>query len=284
MLLLKERVVNKSDVVRHAAIASRNLFSFKKQTHFKNQNKKNIMKLKKTSCIDAEMSIQKRNHIPVLKAFISIMVIMVAILFTNSVFGQTKTDTTTSVYSASENTYNQMLDYSRPGRYHQLLADLVGTWTSKGRHFNWIDSATSEVALEFSATVIRESFANGRYFIVEVISDGTLEMPIQEGKMKEVKYQGLEIEGYDNVKNKFQKTTIGNHLNSSILAYEGTYDSISKTITFSSEIEVIPGLTIKDNFLFIFIDDNHYKWEYYQEENGKFRLGTEINFTRVTGK
>ncbi len=51
--------------------------------------------------------------------------------------------------------------------------------------------------MEYSGTIVRKSFANGRYFIVDVTSDGKLEMPIQDGKMKEVKFQGIEIEGYD---------------------------------------------------------------------------------------
>ena len=31
----------------------------------------------------------------------------------------------------------QMLDYSRPGKYHQLLASLAGTFTFKGSHYKW---------------------------------------------------------------------------------------------------------------------------------------------------
>jgi hypothetical protein len=37
----------------------------------------------------------------------------------------------------------------------------------------------------------------------------------------------------------------------------------------------------KDHFLFIFLDNDHYKWEYYQDENGKYRLGSEIDFIRA---
>ena len=33
--------------------------------------------------------------------------------------------------------------------------------------------------------------------------------------------------------------------------------------------------------LFIFIDKDHYKREYYEEQNGKYYEATEINFTRV---
>lgn len=237
---------------------------------------------KKTAWIGSK--INKASDINILKTCPSFVLIIIAVLFTTPLPAQNNKDTTTSAYSASEDTYKQMLDYSRPGKYHQLLADLIGAWTFKGRHYEWPDSVTNKVALEYSGTVVRESFANGRYFIVNVTSDGKLEMPIQDGKMKEVKFQGLEIEGYDNVKKKFVRSSIGNHLNSFIAASEGTYDSTTKTITFDSEFEPIPKMKTKDHFRFIFIDNDHYKWEYDQEEKGKYRRGSEIEFTRVKGK
>ncbi|MCG2613517.1 DUF1579 domain-containing protein [Terrimonas sp. NA20] len=223
----------------------------------------------------------KANRSNILKKSSLSFLIMIAAFIPGALPAQTNKDTTTSVYSASEDTYKQMLDYSRPGKYHQLLADLVGRWIFKGRHFEWTDSVTSKVSLEYSGTVVRESFANGRYFIVNVTSDGKLEMPVQEGKMKEVKFQGFEIEGYDNVKKKFVRSSIGNHLNSFIAASEGAYDSTTRTITFDSEFEPIPGMKTKDHFRFIFIDTDHYKWEVDQEEKGKYRRGSEIEFTRV---
>lgn len=220
----------------------------------------------------------------VLKIFFAFVLIVVSVLFTAPLFAQKNSDTTISVYSATDNTYNQMLDYSRPGKYHQLLADLAGTWIFKGRHYDWVDAVTSKVSLEFSGTIVRTSFANGRYFVVNVTSDGTLEMPVQDGKMIAAKFQGIELEGYDNVKMKFVRSSIGNHLNSGIVASEGVYDSTKKTITFDSEVEPIPGMKTKDHLLFIFVDYDHYKWEYYQDEKGKYRKGTEIDFTRVNSK
>ena len=236
----------------------------------------------KNKPVNANKFIHEAYRMSILKTGPSVILMIVAVFLTIPVLAQTEKDTTVSVYSANDDTYTQMLDYSRPGKYHQLLADLVGNWTFKGRHFEWVDSVNSKVALEYSGKVERKPFANGRFFISEVTSDGTLEMPIQDGKMKETKFQGLEIEGYDNVKQKFVRNTIGNHLNSAILLYEGIYDPATKTITFDSEFEPVPGMKTKDHFLFIFLDNDHYKWEYYQDENGKYRKGSEIDFTRVT--
>ncbi len=240
------------------------------------------MRLKKISWTDSKS--RQGNRLTVLKTSLSFVLIVVGVLITAPLFAQKSSDTTTSVYSATDNTYNQMLDYSRPGKYHQLLADLAGTWNFKGRHYDWVDSVTSKVSLEFSGTIVRASFANGRYFVVNVTSDGTLEMPVQDGKMITAKFQGIELEGYDNVKMKFVRSSIGNHLNSGIVASEGVYDSTKKTITFDSEVEPVPGMKTKDHLLFIFIDNDHYKWEYYQDEKGKYRKGTEIDFVRVYSK
>jgi uncharacterized protein DUF1579 len=180
--------------------------------------------------------------------------------------------------------FTQMIDYSRPGKYHAMLAELVGTWTFKGRHFDWVDSVTNKISLEFGGTIVRKSFADGRWFIVNVTSDSTLEIPIQNGKMRKGKFQGLELEGYDNVKQRFVRTVIGNHLSSGLFVPEGVYDSTSNVITFDSESELVPGVKSKDHLLYLFFDKDHYKWEAYMDQNGKYRLASEINFTRVKGK
>ena len=221
----------------------------------------------------------KKNNI--IRTGCLIMLAMAIIFFAMPLYAQQSNDTTTSVYSAPEAVYNKMLDFSRPGKYHQLLADITGKWIFKGKHFEWVDSVTTKIALEYSGTVVREPFANGRYFVVNVTSDGTLEMPVQDGKMQETKFHGIDIEGYDNVKKKFIKCSIGNHLLSSLVVSEGVYDPATKTITFDSEFEAVPGMKTKDHFLFIFIDKDHYKWEVYQEDKGKFRKGSEIDFVRT---
>jgi len=40
-------------------------------------------------------------------------------------------------------------------------------------------------------------------------------------------------------------------------------------------------MKINNRFLFKFMDNDHYKWELYEEENGKYRIVSEMNFTRV---
>lgn len=96
--------------------------------------------------------------------------------------------------------------------------------------------------------------------------------------------KAIQTEGYNNVKKKFQMSYINNHFGSGIWNFEGNYDSTTKTITFEGETEFVPGIKKKNHFLFIFIDKDHYKWEFEEEYNGKYRKASEMNFTRVIGK
>jgi hypothetical protein len=206
-------------------------------------------------------------------------------LFASISFAQNKKDTTTSNSPSNEDdTFNQMIEYSRPGKYHQLLGELVGSWKFTGSHFEWVDSVTSKVAVKLFGTAVRKPFANGRFFIVEATTGGKIQLPIEDGKMIEGNGKVIQTEGYNNVKKKFQLSYIGNHFGSEIAFWEGSYDSTTRTITFEGETEFVPGMKKKNHFLFIFIDKDHYKWELEEEDNGKFRKASEMYFTRVKGK
>jgi hypothetical protein len=178
--------------------------------------------------------------------------------------------------------YNKMLEFSRPGKYHQLLADLVGSWTFTGAFFSENPNPDSnKEVFKFTGTLVRKPFANGRFFIAEGTGHGKLQMPIQDGKMKEVNEKSIETMGYDNVKKKFIRTYINNHIGSDISYSEGNYDSTANTITFYSEGELIPGMKLKTQELFIILNKDHYRIEDYNEQNGKYVKATEINYIRV---
>jgi len=212
---------------------------------------------------------------------------MIATFFMTPVSAQNDKDTTKSNLTSKEDDIGQqMFDYSRPGKYHQLLADLVGTWTFKGRRFP-LNPDSSKVKFDLFGSLVRKSFAEGRYFIVDMTMGDSLHkvlIPIQDGKMKEVIGKGIAIEGYDNVKKKFVQTYITNHIGSDISFWEGTYDSTTKTITFNSEQEVVPGMKDEIRELLITHDKDHYTLEYYHKENNDYVKDIEIILTRVKEK
>ncbi len=226
----------------------------------------------------------KINGINILKTILSFMLIIIATFSPTSIFAQNDKDTSKSNSTSNGNDIGQqMFDYSRPGKYHQLLADLVGTWTFKGRRFP-LNPDSSKVKFDFFGTHIRKSFAEGRYFIVDMTMGDSFHkqlIPVQDGKKKEVIGKGIAIEGYNNVKKKFEQAYITNHIGSDIVFWEGSYDSTTKTITFNSEEEFLPGMKDKLRELFIIRGKDFYTIEYYNEVDGSYVKNAEINFTRV---
>ncbi len=176
---------------------------------------------------------------------------------------------------------SSLLDYSRPGAYHQILIDLVSTWTFQGKFYSGNSNPDSNKVIgTFSGTLVRKPFADGRFFIVEW-TGGNIQMPVQDGKMKEVPAQRIEIEGYDNVKKKFVLTYINNHIGSGIVLGEGVYDSTSKTIAYEWNDEQMRGKKFKVHERFIILDNDHYVMEYYREQDGRKCKATEITCTRT---
>ena len=174
-------------------------------------------------------------------------------------------------------------DYSRPGKYHQLLANLEGSWVFKGRRFP-LEADSNKVRFDLFGTHVWKSFADGRYFIIDMTFGDEahkIQMPVQNGKIKEVVGKGVMIMGYDNVKKKFVQAYITNHIGSDIVYAEGDYDSTTNTITLNFEQELAPEMKDKIRELFIFHDRDHYTLEYYHEQNGEYVKDTEVNCTRV---
>ena len=109
-----------------------------------------------------------------------------------------------------------MLDYSRPGKYHQMLADLEGNWTFEGNRIEWIDSVTSKEGMKLAGSLTRKPFADGRFFIAELTTAAKIDLPVKDGKMIKDYAKAIQTEGYDNVHNKFQLSYINNHIGSDI--------------------------------------------------------------------
>jgi len=214
------------------------------------------------------------------KLFTSFILVILSTLVINVTFAQDKKDSSTN----GNEFVNKLLDYSRPGMYHQLLGNLVGTWSWEAKQFEGNTNPDSNKIIRSpSGTLVRKPFANGRFFIVELTSGKgqTLQSPIQDGKMQEDNFKTIEIEGYDNVKQRYEKSFINNHVGSMIVSYEGNYDSTKKLIVYETSIKAMPGVELKIDVFFRFIDNDHYKTEDYMETDGKLVKNGEAFFTRM---
>jgi len=171
-----------------------------------------------------------------------------------------------------DSTFQQMLDFSRPGIKHALLGSISGTWSYQ-------DTKRSFV----KGMLIRKPIYDGRFYAVE-ITGGRLQVPVANGKMKEDNYRQMEIEGYDNGRMKFVATSINNHIGSDIEMEVGTYDSVAKSFTYAGESELIPGMKKQYQRVLKIIDNDHYVEEYYEDQNGKAIKVRELDYARVKEK
>jgi hypothetical protein len=112
---------------------------------------------------------------------------------------------------------------------------------------------------------------------------GKMQMPDETGKMKDMQFKGMGIDGYDNVKKKFVSSWIDN-MGTGIQFSEGSYDPATKTFTYTSEIEMMPGMKIPVREVIKVPDNNRMVLEWYESHGGQEKKTMEINYTRAGKK
>src|SRR5262245_25298162 len=153
----------------------------------------------------------------VMKTFISLITILFAALIATLSFAQspaTSPATATGSTAAQpltatgqpnpEEMMKQMMEMSKLNENHKLLADMNGNWNYTIKM--WMNPDPSAKPQESKGTATRKSTMDGRYFVMDVT--GKMQMPGQDGKMKDMQFKGMAIEGYDNVKKKFVRSWI----------------------------------------------------------------------------
>lgn len=166
-----------------------------------------------------------------------------------------------------------MMELAKPGENHKLLASGVGNWTYTSKW--WMDP--SAAPSESAGVSVTKEVMGGRYFITE--HAGKMQMPGPDGKMMDMDFKGMATEGYDNVKKKFVSTWIDN-MGTMILVSEGMYDAASKTFTYRTECEMMPGMKTKIREVIKINDKDHRTFEFYEDRGGTEVKTMEINYTR----
>ena len=169
----------------------------------------------------------------------------------------------------------QMMELSKLNENHKLLASLNGTWNYTVKM--WMDGDTSKKPEESKGTATRKSIMDGRFVTMEV--SGKMDMPGPEGKKNTMTFRGHALEGYDNVKKKFVGTWIDN-MGTGVMMSEGDYDPATKTFTYASEYEAIPGMKTKIREVVKIVDKDHHTFEWYEDRGGKEVKTMEISYTR----
>ncbi|WP_158552629.1 DUF1579 family protein [Spirosoma telluris] len=159
-----------------------------------------------------------------------------------------------------------------PGPHHAYQASLVGTWAFQDKTLPFV-----------KGTLVRTAIFEGCFFQVE-ITGGQLQIPIADGKTKLANYQGLEMEGYDNVSKSYVTTAINNHIGSDEARQIGQYDAQTNAFMYEWERELLPGLKQKNRKVLHLIDPNQYSEEYYEDQNGSLKKTRELIYTKTMAK
>ena len=173
----------------------------------------------------------------------------------------------------------QIMELSKLNENHKLLSSLDGNWNYTIKF--WMNPDPNAKPEESKGTAVRKSIMDGRFSIMDVT--GKMEMPGPDGKKKEMTFKGHGIEGYDNVKKKFVGSWIDN-MGTGIMFSEGDYDPTTKTFTYTSEFEAIPGMKQQIREVMKIVDNNHMAFEWYENQGGQEQKTMEINYTRAGKK
>ena len=169
----------------------------------------------------------------------------------------------------------QMMEISKLNENHKLLADMNGNWNYTIKM--WMNPDPNAKPQESKGTATRKNIMSGRYVMMDV--SGKMQMPGEDGKMKDIQFKGMAVEGYDNVKKKFIGSWIDN-MGTGIELSEGTYDPATKTFTYTSEMEPMPGMKTQVREVLKVADNNHMLLEWYENHGGQERKTMEIAYTR----
>ena len=170
-----------------------------------------------------------------------------------------------------------MMEMGKVGENHKILAEMAGNWTYTAKM--WMEPGGKPE--ESKGTSTRKAIMEGRYFIAE--HTGKFKMPGPDGKMKDMNFKGMAIEGYDNAKKKFVSSWIDN-MSTMIMNSEGTYDAATKTFTYNAECEMMPGKMTKIREVIKVVDKDHHTFEWYDNSRGAEAKTMEISYTRAGKK
>jgi hypothetical protein len=173
----------------------------------------------------------------------------------------------------------QMTEMSKLNENHKLLSSLNGNWNFTIK--TWMNPDPNAKPQESKGTATRKAVMGGRFVMMDVT--GRMQMPGEDGKMKDMQFKGMGLEGYDNVKKKFVASWVDN-MGTGIEFSEGTYDPATKTLTYTSEIEPIPGMKSQVREEIKIADNNHMMLDMYENHGGQEKKTMEINYTRAGKK
>ena len=166
----------------------------------------------------------------------------------------------------------QMMELAKLNENHKVLTTTAGNYSYVVKM--WMDP--NGKPSESTGTAVRKAIMDGRYVTGDYT--GSFKMPGADGKMQDMKFHGMSMDGYDNVKKKFVSGWVDN-MGTGIMMMEGTYDAATKTFTYTGEYEMMPGMKSKAREV-IKMTDKGMTMEYYEDRGQGEVKSMEINYTK----
>lgn len=155
-----------------------------------------------------------------------------------------------------------------PGEHHEHLTMQVGTWNTHVKFW----TAPGADAQESEGHAISESILGGRFI-----------MQKYKGNMMGMPFEGVAINGYDNIKGKYVGLWMDS-FGTMMLASEGTCDGSGKVTTMFGEYPDPSGdVTKKSKTVMTVVSDDEMLFEMYDvTTEGKEFKNMEMTYTRTT--
>ena len=185
----------------------------------------------------------------------------------------TTATTTVSGQLSEAEMMQMMMEMGKLNENHKVLAELVGDWSYTVKMWMAPDSPPSES----KGTATRKAAMGGRYFIAD--ASGKFQMPGPDGKMQDIDFKGMAVDGYDNAKKKFVSSWIDS-MGTGIMMAEGTYDAATKMFTYRADYDMAPGVKTKIRETVKVSDKDHHVMEWFEDRGGKEVKTMEISYAR----
>jgi len=180
--------------------------------------------------------------------------LLVLILFSFSVHGQTPDE------------MKAYMNYMTPGTVQQMMAKSAGNWTAA------VTMWQKEGAPPMTSTMESTS---------EMILGGRYLQSKDKGKMYGMPFEGVAITGYDNAKKMFASTWIDN-MGTGVMFLSGNWDAATNSMILTGNTtDPLTGNDVSVKQILKFVDDNHQEMEMYSTKDGKVFKTMEIKFTRI---
>ena len=167
----------------------------------------------------------------------------------------------------------QMMALTKLNENHKLLASMAGTWTYTVKMWMAPGAAPSTS----TGTAVRKAVMDGRYLTGDY--SGKMQMPGADGKMTDMQFHGMSMDGYDNVKKKFVSGWVDN-MGTGIMLSDGDYDAATKTFTYAGDYEPVPGMKTKVREVIKVTDNDHQTMDYFEDRGQGEMKSMEISYTR----